>query len=330
MAIRSRAPIRVELAGESTELPEYYEQHGGFVVNMAINKYSYISLNPIKEGIKINLQNKGTIEFPNLKSIKYEGDIDLIKAIVKNKNLANQEIFLRNDMPPNTGLGTNASITTALLGAINKLKGESQDKAHISEEAYKIGYAELGIKIGRQNHYASAFGGVNGIEFKKDGSVFINQIKLSKYTLRELEKHLVLVYIGKRINSDSLLNAPKKENFLELDALESLKKIAYDMKHSLEKENTISFGKLLDQTWLIKKDIYPGMSNHYIDHLYKIAKNNGAIGGRVIGAGKGGHMLFYAEDNKEPQLVKKLQENGARVIDFGIDTDGLEVWEAEK
>ena len=195
MIVRSRAPIRLELAGESTELPDYYEKNEGFMINMAINKYSYISINPIKEGIKINLENKGTIEFPNLKSMKYEGDIDLIKAIVKIKNLENKEIFLRNDMPPNTGLGINASIAAALLGAINKLNGIDIDKRKISEEAYEISSGELGMNTGRQNYYASAFGSLNGIKFMKNGLVLANQIKLRKDTLRELEKQLPKVLI---------------------------------------------------------------------------------------------------------------------------------------
>ncbi len=325
MAIISRAPTRIELCGESTDLPDYASKEGGFVINLAINKYSYIGLKPLNEGIKIVLDNKNSIEFPNLKSMKYEGDLDLIKSIVKTKCLSGQEIFLRNDLPSNTGMGLNASISTALLGAITKLNNQAIDKAQLSEESYRIGLKELGIKIGRQNHYASAFGGINSIEFKKDGSVAVTPLKVNRSTLCELEKHLVLVYIGKRINGLEKTREPELPSKIHMD---QLKELAYEMKDSLESGNINLFGKILDKIWMVKKEIYPDSFTHYMDHLYRVAKNNGAIGGRVIGSGRGGHMLFYAEQNKETHLVKKLQENGARIIDFSIDLNGLEVWES--
>ncbi len=325
MIITSRAPTRLELSGESTEFPDYASKEGGFVISMAINKYSYIGLKPITEGIKILLDNKSSIEFPNLKSMKYEGDLDLIKAIVKTKGLTGQEIFLRNDLPSNTGMGINASITTALLGAINKLNNQTIDKAQLSEEAYRIGLKELGIKIGRQNHYTSAFGGINSIDFRKDGSVAITPLKVNRSTLCNLEKHLVLVYIGNRLSG---LEKTREPELPSKNYMDRLKELAYEMKDSLESGNINLFGKILDKIWMVKKEIYPESFTHYMDHLYRVAKNNGAIGGRIIGSGRGGHMLFCAEQNKETYLVKKLQENGARIIEFSIDLSGLEIWEA--
>ncbi|MBS3152116.1 GHMP kinase [Candidatus Woesearchaeota archaeon] len=330
--IRSRSPHRIEFCGGGTDVPEYYKKNGGFVINAAINKYSYVSLHPYDEGIKITLENKNTVEFPNLKSIKFEGDFDLVKAIIKKLQINNKEIFLRNDILPSSGLGTNAAIATAVIGVIYKLREQTLDKKEIAEAAYEIASKELGIYGGKQNQYSSAFGGINSIEFKKDGEVIVTPLKISKNTLRELEKHLVLVYVGKRINPNEILKKQEKESLQnnKLEDLDKLKYIAMEMKDVLESGDTIKFGKLMDKAWNIKKVFNPNISTQYIEHIYEIAKKNGAIGGMINGAGGGGHILFYAEPNKEPLLVRKLQENGARVLDFSFDLEGLDVWDTTK
>ncbi|OGJ13332.1 hypothetical protein A3K82_00330 [Candidatus Pacearchaeota archaeon RBG_19FT_COMBO_34_9] len=329
--IRSRAPLRIEFGGGGTDIQNYFEKKTGFVINAAINKYVYVSICDSEEGIKINLENKNTVEFPNLKSIKYEEDTGLITAILKKFQIENKEIFLRNDSLPNSGLGTNASLAIAVLGSVYKLKNKDLDKYKIAEEAYEIISKELGVLGGKQNQFASAFGGINSIEFKKEGTV-VKPLNISKSTLRELEKHLVLVYIGKRaVAPNELFKKWKEENLSpdKIESLDKLKNITIEMKNNLENDNLIGFAKCIEKAWLTKKSFNPSMTNTYINHLYEIAKRNGAIGGRMIGAGGGGHMLFYAEPNKEPMLVKKLQENGARIIDFGFDHDGLEVWETK-
>ena len=331
MIIRSRAPARIEFGGGGTDLPQYFEKNGGFVINAAINKYAYASLKNFDGGIKINLENKNTLEFPNLKSIKYEGDLDLVRAIFKRLQIENKEIFLRNDATPNSGLGTNASLAIAILGAIYKLKDRSFDKRNIAEEAYGIISHELGVFGGKQNQFASAFGGINSIEFQKDGTTIINPINMSKDTLRELEKHLVLFYIGKRRNTDEILRGQKKETSKskKIEVLDRLKALAIEMKNHLENGNLNGFAKCMEKEWMTKKIFDPAITNSYIDRLYEIAKRNGAISGKLMGAGGGGHMLFYAEPDKEPTLVEKLQENGAKVIDFNFDHEGLDIWEAE-
>ncbi len=331
MIIRSRAPLRIEFGGGGTDVPEYYEKKEGFVLNATINKYSYVSLHPFSQGIKINLENKNTTEFPNLKSIKYEGDLDMVRAIMKSMQVDNKEVFLRNDSPPSSGLGTNAAISTSLLGAIYKLRDKEINRSEIAEYAYQIVSKELGIFGGKQNQYASAFGGINAMNFKSDGKVIINPIKMSKNTLRELEKHLVLVYIGKRTNPNEILKKQERESIQKgkLEELDKLKSIALSMKDSLENGDIIEFANLIEKAWLTKKAFNSNITTHYINHIYEVAKKSGAVGGRIIGAGGGGHMLFYAESNREPELAKKLQENGARVTDFSFDMEGLSVWEVQ-
>ena len=330
--IRSRAPFRIEFGGGGTDISEYFEKHGGFVLNATINKYAYVSLLNFEDGIKINLENKNTVEFPNLKSIKYEGDFDLVSAIVKKMQIEKKEIFLRSDNLPDSGLGTNGAIACAVLGSIYKHKGIEIKKEKIAEEAYQIALNELKISGGKQNQYASAFGGINTIEFRQDGTTLVTPIKINKNTLRELEKHLILVYVGRRLNPNNILREQGKESTKanKIETLNKLKTIAIEMKTSLEKGDTIKFAQLMEKAWITKKEFNPKMTTHYIDHIYDIAKKSGAIGGRIIGAGGGGHMLFYADSNKEAELSKKLQENGARVVDFSFDIDGLEVWEAQK
>jgi len=329
--IRSRAPSRIELGGSGTDLHTYFGKNGGFVINAAINKYSYASMQNFDEGIKINFENKSTFEFPNLKSIKYEGDLDLIKAIIKKLQIEDKEIFLRNDALSNSGLGTNASLAVATLGACYKLKNNQIDKNKIAEEAYQIASKELNIFGGKQNQFASSFGGINTIEFEKDGKIIVDPLRIDKNTLRELEKHLILVYVGKRVNTNEILKnqEQKASDTKQIEILDKIKENALNMKDNLERGDTIGFAESMEKEWILKKIFDPSSTTFYINHLYNIAKKNGAIGGRILGAGGGGHMLFYSKSNKEQLLTKKLQENGARIIDFGFDYEGLEVWETK-
>lgn len=328
MIIKSRAPNRIEFAGDGTDIPDYYKKYGGLIINATINKYAYVTIKelPKDSGIKILIQNKSSMEFPNLKSIKYEGDYNQAKATLKKNNITDKEIFLRNDTLPNSGLGTNAAIGTAILGAIQKLRKEEINKEKIAEDSYQISSIELGIFAGKQNHYASAHGGINCIELNEQETK-VTKLNISKATLRELEKHLVLVYLGKRkkiVNNNHKKDKPLENNKEMLDKLKSL---AIDTKNALENGYVSKLGLLMDKTWQIKKILNPGITNEYINHIYEIAKKNGALGGKINGSGNGGHMLFYSEENKEPQLVKALQENGAIVIDFSFDHEGVDVWE---
>lgn len=332
MIIRSRSPNRIEFAGDGTDIPEYFKKNGGIVINATINKYAYVSLHQLPEesGIRIVIENKNSMEFPNLRSIKYEGDFNQTKAILKKNEIKNKEVFLRSDTLPNSGLGTNAAMGTAILGAIHKLKGQEINKKQIAEESYRISSEELNILGGKQNHFASAIGGINIIELKENETK-VMPISINKSTLKEIEKHLVLVYLGKRkIYNYTYTNPEKKLKTEDILLLEKLKDLAFETKDALEKGDTGKFGLSMDKTWQIKKILNPNASNHFIDNIYETAKKNGAIGGKMNGSGGGGHMLFYAEENKEPQLVKKLQESGAIVVDFSFDHEGLDVWEVSK
>ena len=327
MIIRSRAPYRIEFGGGGTDMPPYVNNYGGCAVNATINKYSYATLIPSKDGLKINAEHKKTFLFRDFSSVKYDGDLDLIKAVIKQmKPDINLEIFLRNDMAPNSGLGTGASSAIATIGLTNFFADKNLNKYEIAELSYKILSEELGLIGGKQNHYATSFGGLNFIEFNSKGITRVSPLNLKKEAVMELQKHLLLVYDGRRTDSNITLGKQAEKSVNKTEILDKLKATALDMRYALEKGDFGHFGNLLNIAWQTKKELNPNITSHYIDRIYNIAMKNGALGGRIMGAGGGGHMLFYCEPNKEHLVAKKLQENGANITDFSFDMEGLQVW----
>lgn len=335
MIVRSRSPVRIEFGGGGTDMPQYYEHYDGCVLNATINKYIYGTLIPkhtndmkfISSGYK-----KSTL-FSDISETDSDQDIQLIRSIINELKISyGVDIFIRSDIPPNTGLGSGATVAASVIGLFNHLKYEKGlNKHEIAEFAYKI--ANLGKQVpgGKQCQYASTFGGINFIEFSK-GKVLVHKLNLKRETLLELEKNLILVYIGKRGGHEQvqrILTEQEKsynEN-IKIEILDKLKDITKEMKYSLLANNLTRFGELLGEAWETKKKLNPAMTNDHINSIYDIAIQAGALGGRIIGAGAGGHMLFYAKSNKEHEVAKALEEKGLSVIDFGFDNEGLETWE---
>lgn len=332
--LRSRAPIRIDLAGGWTDVPPFSTREGGTVVNAAINRYTYATLIPRdQETIKIvSADFDRYLEVRSFRDLEYDGNLDLIKAAIQRLGIRHgMELFVRCDAPPGSGTGSSASISVALIGLLNRLQQEKLSSHEVARLAYQLEQDELGIAGGKQDQYAAALGGFNFMEFH-DPEVNISQIRLADSTINELEKRLVLCYTGKSRLSGNLISTVMGA-YLEgrpetVGALRNLRRLARELKTILITGDLQAFGEVLLENWLSQRDLDPSISNATIEDLFEVATRNGAIGGKALGAGGGGCLLFYSRPDEEHLVRKALEARGVQVIDFNFDDRGLQTWEA--
>jgi D-glycero-alpha-D-manno-heptose-7-phosphate kinase len=274
------------------------------------------------------------VTYQNINSLVDDNNQDIVDVVIRHfRPVFGFNLFLRSDVPPQAGLGGSAAAFAAVIGLFNHLLQEKRmDNYEIAELAFRLEREEMRNPGGRQDQYATTFGGVNFFEFKGNDFVRINPLKIKRDVLLDLEKHLVLVNIGTRRKSGNvILDQVKRysEKIGETDkALHATKALAVRMKYALLSGNLVEFGDLLDDGWHQKKQFSPLVTNAYIDSLYRAAQEEGAMGGKITGAGGGGHMLFFCKPNRERAVMKALEDLGARVVDFGFDEHGLETWES--
>src|SRR3989338_2498567 len=310
MIFRSRAPVRLELAGGATDMPPYDKEHGGIVVNAAINKYAYTTLIPRADNkVAINSVNYNiNLVLDDVKRIVYDGKLDMVKACIKLMQPDfGFDLILKSDVPLSCGLGSSASAAVSLIGMLNYVLKKKMNLYDVAELAFEV-EDEIKNAGGRQDQYAVAFGKINFIEFKGDSFVRVNPIPIRKRHRLELEKHALITHIGLR---DSVTGSGKIVSDQQKSYSKEEKKIQLDKM----KENTI---------------MNPVITTDYVENLRKIAAENGAIGSRLMGAGRGGFLIVYCDDNKEHAVANKLEEAGTRVSPFAFDFDGMQVWETNK
>jgi D-glycero-alpha-D-manno-heptose-7-phosphate kinase len=335
MIIHSRAPVRISFGGGGTDVSPYTEEHGGCVVSASINKYAWGSLE-FRDDRQIFLKDshhKG-LTFKSKEYIEYGTKLDLLSAVVKSLHSGDDglNMTLRGDVPPRSGLGSSASAFVSLIGLFNQMRKESRMTDYeIAELAYSLEREELNNKGGRQDQYASVFGGLNFIEFRGDDFVRVNPVRMKRDHLLELEKNLLLVHVMDRNSSGDIITDQVK-SYVDgkksvVDALHKVKALAEETHRALRKGDLNRFGKLLHEGWVEKKKFSPMMSNEHIDRLYSLALKYGAIGGKINGAGGGGHMVFYCETGKEEDVMEHLTKAGAYVRSFSFDMQGLQTWE---
>jgi len=342
MIIRSRAPVRISFGGGGTDLAPYCNIYGGVVLSATINKYVYVTVIPNDtKSIKItSVDYKKSLTFGNLKDIKFDGDIDLIKAVIlRMKPDFGFDITLRSDVPPNTGLGSSGAVAVAIIGAFNHCRTDNKlHKNEIAELAYKIESEDLKNVGGRQDQYSAVFGGINYMEFWKDDCVKVVPIKINQDYILELEKHLILTYVGDRgpsgevqeIMVDQQINDSITGSNIKTKILDELKANCNRMFQALSKGELDFFGNLLHESWKQKKKLSSMITSSQINKTYNIAFKSGALGGKITGAGGGGCMIFFSKSNKEHLIVDSLTKLGTQVIDFSFDMHGLVTWELEK
>jgi D-glycero-alpha-D-manno-heptose-7-phosphate kinase len=335
MVIHSRAPVRISFGGGGTDVSPYTEEHGGCVVSAAINKYAWGSLETRKdEEVHIADSHHKDVIFKSFDAIRYGTQQDLLAAVVKNMHSGRGglDLVLRGDVPPRSGLGSSAAAFGALIGLFNHTRKEMRMTDYeIAELSYNLERQELGNKGGRQDQYASVFGGLNFIEFRGHDFVRVNPVRMKRDHILELEKNLLLVHVMDRNKSGDIISDQVKryvdgrKNVIE--ALHTVKVLAEETHKAMRKGDLNRFGELLHEGWVQKKKFSPMMSNPFIDRIYNLARKHGVIGGKINGAGGGGHMIFYCESGKEEDVMRRLTKAGCYIRSFSFDMQGLQTWE---
>lgn len=335
MIVRSRAPVRITFGGGGTDIPPYDESYTGLCLGATIDNYSYASLTPReKPGITIASWDLGTEkQFGGLEELTYNGDCDLIKAVIRKMNPNyGFTLYVRSDIRPHSGLGASASAAVAIIGAFNHLRTRDRLTRHqIAELAYSVEQEEMGNKTGRQDQYAATFGGINLYEFHGGNKVFVNPVQLQKDYVLELEKNFVIARIGEKKQTSGEVHRGESVTFSTgIDRLHEIKAIAIDMEYALRQGNLTHFGTLIRRSWEKKVEYNPNVTTSHIDRLIDLSLRNGAIGARLMGAGTGGNLLIYCKPNREQIVSQSLEEEGAKIIPFSFDFTGLQTWEVKE
>lgn len=332
MIIRSKAPLRISFAGGGTDVPPYPEERGGAVLSTTINKYAYATLIPRKdETINVKSLDYDIIaKYHTDQKLFYDGELDLIKAVINNMGTKQGlDLFMHSDAPPGSGLGSSSTVVVTLVGIFQEWLNQPLTDYDIAELAYKIERKDLGITGGKQDQYAATFGGFNYIEFHAESTI-VNPLRIKRDILNELEYSLLLCYTGKTRLSANILTEQigkyVKKDKTSIDALDELKVICNDMKKALLRGHLGEFGELLHKGWMHKKKLASKISNPEIDNLYETARKNGAVGGKILGAGGGGYLLLFCDFDKKHIIAEKLENLGGQIVDFGFDYKGLQSW----
>ena len=322
--IITRSPLRVSVGGGGTDLPSYYREHGGFLIAAAINKYVYATvMRPFSPGIYLKYSNIEQVD--SISQISHP----IIREVLKLLNLKTPQIEITTlaDIPSGTGLGSSGSFTTALIKALFTHYKKSIHPQDLAELASEIELVKLKEPIGKQDQYISAFGGITAITFNKDETVRVEPLAISIKTQHDLEDNLLLFYTGiSRSASLILLDQDNRSKKNEVEILENLhftKNIGYKIKEALELGDTFRFGQLMNEHWEQKKSRSPGMSSQQIDNIYNLALKNGAVGGKLVGAGGGGFLMFYVEDKQK--LRESMNELNLEEVRFSFDFEGTKV-----
>ena len=333
MIIRSKAPFRVSFGGGGTDMPPYCTEHGGCVVSTTIDRHIYISIEPRNDKkIRIISTDFNEEYVYNLKDADYSDGFELFKATIKILNIKDGfNITISSDLPVGSGMGGSSTLVVALIGAFNELYKLNFSKQEIAQKAYEIERIELKQKGGYQDQYAAAYGGFNFIEFKD--VVKIYPINTTPDMINELQYRTILCFVGGSHFSseiqDEVLKGYKFEKKSFIDSMQDLKDIAIEMKHIVE-SNDISkldqFGELIHQGWLAKKSLSSKISNKNIENFYLTSRKFGVIGGKLLGAGGGGHLLLFSDPDKKFDVIRELRKIGGIIINFHFNPKGLEVW----
>ncbi len=322
--IITRSPLRISLGGGGTDLPSYYEEHGGFLVAAAIDKHVYINVHRrFEEGLVLKYSQYE--EATEIEQIRHPIIRESLKLVgVTEKNL---EITSMADIPAGTGLGSSGSFTTALLKALHTLRKNIVRPAEIAAQACQIEIEKLHEPVGKQDQYIAAVGGVTSFHFMPGGSVEILPVELAEETLFNLQDNLLMFFTGyTRSASKILKEQDDKTKGLDKSMVENLhfvKELGVHSKDALEAGDLREFARLMHIHWERKKERSGGMSNSEINAWYDYAMANGALGGKLIGAGGGGFLMFYSEETT--RLRRAMREKGLREVRIRFDFEGTKI-----
>jgi D-glycero-alpha-D-manno-heptose-7-phosphate kinase len=318
--IITRTPLRLSLGGGGTDLPSYYEHHGGMVIAAAIDKYVFVAMNR-------TFTDDYFLKYSSLERVTSSADIEhpiVREAFEGHKVEPAVEMVSVADIPSGTGLGSSGSFTVGLLRAIYAYQRSHATPSILAEEACSIEIDKLGRPVGKQDQYIAAFGGFTCFYFEPGGQVSIAPLQLTSDTLHDLEEHLLMFFTGYSRDAEHMLEDQKSRSergdSAMIDSLHFVKEVGLSSKNCLETGDTEQFAFLMHEHWMRKRERSQGMTNDQIDKWYQLGMGHGALGGKLVGAGAGGFLLFYAKD---PTLLRRaMQGEGLTEVRFQFDHDG--------
>lgn len=338
MIVRSKAPLRIGLAGGGTDVSPYSDLYGGAILNATIDLYAYASLEPLNKGkIEFVIDGSGkTFQTNSAKELTLENGFELFigvyNRIVKQFNLQPLSFRLTSyiDAPQGSGLGTSSTIVVSLLGAFVEWLKLPLGKYDIAHLAYEIERVDLKMSGGKQDQYAATFGGINFIEFLANDRVIVNPLQLKPEIVNELEFNLLLYFTDTQRISADIINEQVKnvneKNSKSIEAMHNLKEQAQQMKDALLRGELNKIGEILHFGWQNKKQMANSISNAFIDGIYQKALENGATGGKISGAGGGGFMFFYCPAVTKIKVAKAIEQLGGKIQPFKFTKEGLTTW----
>jgi len=322
--IISKTPLRLTLGGGGTDLPPYYSMYGGFVVTTALDKYVYLV-------VKHRFEEEIRLSYAITEIVKF---IDEIKHPVVREGLrlldltSHLEIVSLADMPAETGLGSSGSFTVGLLHALRAFKDENPSREELARQACFLEMDVLKEPSGVQDPYIAAFGGFTCLDIGKDGRVSVSPLKIPHDAVHELENNMVFFYTHLKRSSAMVLQDQRKsildDNTKALDSMHTIKEIGFKVKRALENGNLQEFGRLQHEHWLAKKSTSSRISSDPIDRYYEKGLKSGAIGGKLVGAGGGGFLVFYCENGKD-RLKKTMAKEGLAEVRFRFEPSGSKI-----
>jgi D-glycero-alpha-D-manno-heptose-7-phosphate kinase len=336
MLVRARAPLRISFCGGGTDVPPYCDERGGVVLSATINRYATATVMAGGKNFTVrSIDYDQSVSYGVDDPFIYDGQLDLAKGVIDHfrrdgKLAGGLEVTLHNDAPPGSGLGSSSAITVALVSAIVELLRMPIDDYQVADLAYRIERLEVGIKGGKQDQYATTFGGFNLIEFHPGGTVLVMPLRLRPETVWELEHSLVFAYVGGGHFSDQIIENQVRNyetrRIESIHAMDRLKVLTQDMKRALLIGDLREFGELLHLAWESKRQTAKGISNPKINEVYDGAMHAGALGGKMSGAGGGGFMLFVCDPLRRYAVQEALRKAESQLVNLTFVEPGVRTW----
>ena len=330
MALIAQAPVRISFGGGGTDLAAFYRRYGGVVVSTAINRYVYTIVSDGVFGSQqiISADYHTFYRRPPSENLIWDGDLTLPKTVLNYFGVTNaMDIFIASEVPPGTGLGSSGSVAASMVGALSGWLDRGMSKADIAEAACAIEIERMGMPVGKQDQYAAAFGGLNVITFEPDDSVTVEPILLTPDKMDQFQRSILLFYTGHARDSAKILKHQQEASANDspnvIERLHVIKALALEIRDALLNGELDAVGELMHRSWLQKRGLVKDISNSEIDEWYSVARNAGATGGKITGAGGGGFLMLYCPTRVQAAVTQALTERGLRRMDFAFDFGGV-------
>lgn len=319
--IISRTPFRISFAGGGSDMPAFYKRETGAVLSTSIDKYMYIAIHPFFDKNKIQLKYSKTEQVDSISDIKHP----IFREVLNMYDLKGVDLNSIADIPSGTGLGSSSSFTVGLLNAVRTYLGKATSGEKLGQLACDVEINKVGSPIGKQDQYAAACGGLNFITFYGDETVNVEKIIMNPQKKRELDENLIMVFVGGEHSANAILKSQQAaiSDQKKFETQKNMVKLAYHLRESLESNNIDDFGRILHEGWLMKKSLTAGISSGGIDEMYERGIKAGALGGKLLGAGGAGFILFYCP--KERQEAFRREMGDINEMKFHFDDFGSKI-----